>query len=160
MIWDSHAIAAYLVDKYGKDDAIYPKDLFTRARVNQRLFFEAGSLFPKIRAATYSIIFQGGSLPSQEVVDDFHKTFETLENTLQTSLYLVGDNWTIADVSVANSILVSATYAPLDADKYPKTVAWLERVDKNIPHFAEINGTFIQQFQEIVKATAEKNKTK
>lgn len=42
-IWDSNAIIIYLVDKYGKDDSLYPKDLSVRARINQRLFFGAGA---------------------------------------------------------------------------------------------------------------------
>lgn len=33
----------YLVDKYAKDDSLYPKDLTVRARINQRLFFGAGT---------------------------------------------------------------------------------------------------------------------
>lgn len=42
-IWDSNAIIMYLVDKYGKDDSLYPKDLAIRAKINQRLFFGAGT---------------------------------------------------------------------------------------------------------------------
>lgn len=42
---NSHAINAYLVDKYGKDDSLYPKDLKKRGVVNQRLFFNEGIFF-------------------------------------------------------------------------------------------------------------------
>jgi len=44
----SHAISAYLVGKYGKDDALYPKDLQKRAIVDQRLHFDTGVLFPRL----------------------------------------------------------------------------------------------------------------
>lgn len=40
VLWDSHAITAYLVDKYGKDDTLYPKDLQKRGTVNQRLHLD------------------------------------------------------------------------------------------------------------------------
>lgn len=46
VLWDSHAIMGYLVEKYGKDDKLYPKDLRKRAIVDQRLHFESGVLFP------------------------------------------------------------------------------------------------------------------
>lgn len=48
-IWDSHAIATYLIGKYAEDDSLYPKDLYTRAVINQRLHFESGVLFPAVR---------------------------------------------------------------------------------------------------------------
>ncbi|KAJ8954080.1 hypothetical protein NQ318_004385 [Aromia moschata] len=41
-IWDSHAINAYLTGKYGKDDALYTKDLQKRAVVDQRMYFDCG----------------------------------------------------------------------------------------------------------------------
>lgn len=48
-IWDSHAINAYLVGKYGKDDSLYPKDLAKRAIVDQRLHFDSGMIFNWLR---------------------------------------------------------------------------------------------------------------
>lgn len=46
VIWDSHAINAYLVGKYGKDDSLYSKDLKKRAVIDQRLHFDSNVLFP------------------------------------------------------------------------------------------------------------------
>lgn len=43
--WDSHAINAYLVTKYGKDDSLYPKDPYKKAVVDQRLHFDSGAFF-------------------------------------------------------------------------------------------------------------------
>ena len=42
---ESRAAAAYLVNKYGKDDSLYPKDAETRARVDQRLYFDMGVFY-------------------------------------------------------------------------------------------------------------------
>ena len=44
----SHAIVTYLVDKYANNDSLYPKDLKTRATVNQRLFFN-NVIFLRVR---------------------------------------------------------------------------------------------------------------
>lgn len=156
ILWDSHAIVAYLSDKYGKDDSLYPKDLYTRARVNQRLFFDASSLFPKVRGATYPIFFGKSGLPSQDKIDEIHKTYEHLEKFLATDPYLVGDQYTIADIAVANTVFVSAIYAP--TEKYPKISAWLKRVDSNVPHFAEINGDTVNTLRGMVHAKVEQNK--
>lgn len=53
-IWDSHAINAYLVDKYGNNDSLYPKNLVKRAIVNQRLHFDSGVLEARLRAIVVS----------------------------------------------------------------------------------------------------------
>lgn len=48
MIWDSHAINGYLVNKYGKDDSLYPREYKKRAIVDQRLHFDNGVLFTRL----------------------------------------------------------------------------------------------------------------
>lgn len=58
VLWDSHAIAAYLVGKYGKDDSLYPKDLQKRALVDQRLHFESGIIFACVRSIVVSEILK------------------------------------------------------------------------------------------------------
>ena len=50
---ESRAIAAYLVNKYGADDKLYPKDAETRARVDQRLYFDMG-VFYKVWAGHWA----------------------------------------------------------------------------------------------------------
>lgn len=55
VLWESRAIATYLADvKYPNGNALYPKDVQKRAVVNQRLQFDAGVLYPRIRSICVS----------------------------------------------------------------------------------------------------------
>jgi glutathione S-transferase len=48
VICDSHAICCYLIEKYAKNDGLYPKNNLTlRTVINDRLFFDASFLFPR-----------------------------------------------------------------------------------------------------------------
>lgn len=51
----SRAIITYLVEKYAKDDSLYPKDVNKRALVLQRLFFDATVLYQRFADAFVSI---------------------------------------------------------------------------------------------------------
>lgn len=57
IIWDSHAILAYLVNKYAKGSSLYPKDCERQAIVDQRLHFDSGVLFPILCNVAVSFIF-------------------------------------------------------------------------------------------------------
>lgn len=49
ILWNSHAITPYLVDKYAKDDSSYPKDIYKRKTVNQRLHLNNSIITPILR---------------------------------------------------------------------------------------------------------------
>jgi len=51
----SHAIASYLVRSYASDDSLYPQDPKQKAVVDQRLYFDAGILFRRLRDICVSI---------------------------------------------------------------------------------------------------------
>lgn len=158
VIWDSHTICAYLVDKYGKDDELYPKDLQLRAKCNQRMFFDAASLFVRFRDCNYDIFIKGGKEPGQEKLEHFGKSYDILESFLKTDPFLVGDTLTIADITVAITILSMEYYVPIKADKYPKIVAWLKRTKDSTPVFDEVNADIIPKLNGLISTYLEKNK--
>lgn len=156
-IGDSHAISIYLIEKYAKDDKLYPKDLLKRTRVHQRLFFDASSLFVRLRDCSAAIFRGGATEIGPEKLTPIVASLELLESTLVDS-YLTGNDWTLADISVANTILAMEIYYPVDAAKLPKVHAWLQRVNKNIPHFAETNGPHIENYRALIQQFLQKNK--
>lgn len=141
IIWDSHAICAYLVDRYAKDDKLYPKDLQLRAKCNQRLFFDASTLCERLRDAQVAIfLIKGAVAVPDEKIDSIYNAYNILEAFLESDPFLVGENLTIADISAAVNILALELFIPLKADEHSKIRAWLDRVKEMAPVLGEING--------------------
>ncbi|XP_032590727.1 glutathione S-transferase 1 [Drosophila grimshawi] len=150
-IWDSHAIMSYLVNKYGKDDSLYPKDLVKRARVDQRMHFESGVVFgDAFRSVTKIILFGGMTVVPKERIEAIIQVYDFLEAFLKDHDYMAGDQLTIADFSLISSISSLDIYAPIDSAKYPKLSAWVKRLAK-LPYYGE-NSQGLQQFAAVVKS--------
>lgn len=161
IVWDSHAIATYLIDKYAENDTLYPKDLRIRARCNQRLFFNNGILFPRFRTIS-KLIFSGSDSFPDEFVESIQSTYKTLTAFLETDPFLVGTQLTIADIYVCVLITcLSSTVTPVTADdQYPEIVAWMARIKEEIPFFDEMNEQYVNEFNEIIVAKMNSNGTK
>ncbi|KAJ8954081.1 hypothetical protein NQ318_004386 [Aromia moschata] len=69
VVWDSHVINAYLTQKYGKNDSLYPKDLLKRAVVDQRMYFDCGVLFVRLRSAVLPVLKQGAKAIAKDAAD-------------------------------------------------------------------------------------------
>lgn len=55
VLWESHAITPYLVEKYGKDDLLYPKNVQKRGTVNQRLHLDNSTILPLLKRVVVRI---------------------------------------------------------------------------------------------------------
>lgn len=145
----------YLIEKYAKDDKLYPKDLVKRARINQRLFFDAGSLFVRLRDCIGSVFLNG--FIKDGYIAHIAASLDLLESTFVDS-YLTGNDWNLADISLANSIRAIEIFYPVDVAKLPKVHAWLQLVSTNIPYFTETIGTNIDTLRGLVQQALKKNK--
>ncbi|KAJ8732161.1 hypothetical protein PYW08_014891 [Mythimna loreyi] len=147
---DSHAIMAYLVDTYGKDDSWYPKDVKKRALVNQKLFFNISILFPRIRNITYPLIIEGNKNIDPKRYDDIAEAYGFVEEFLSRTTYLAADHITIADVAALSSMTTLEALLPIDAKKYPKTTAWLTNL-KNTSFSKNQNESRATALAELIK---------
>lgn len=156
-IWDSHAINPYLISKYGKDDSLYPKDLYTRAVIDQRLHFDNGVLFPRFGALVRPIFFENKTEWDPAAVEQIKETFQFLEIFLGDNDYLAGQQLTIADLSIIATVSSIMSNKLFKLDEYPKIDAWIKRMEK-LPYFHEINTKALEHGAQIFKAKLEANK--
>lgn len=150
-IWDSHAIMAYLVRRYGKDDALYPKDFIKRAIVDQRLHFETGVLFQGCLRNIALPIFYGNELEVPRAkIDAIYEAYDFLEAFLADQPYLCGQSITLADFSNISTVSSFLGLAPIDGAKYPKLKAWVGRMSQ-IPDYKQLNGYGAQMLVDMFK---------
>lgn len=127
-LWESRAIMVYLVEKYAKNDALYPKDPQERALINQRLYFDMGTLFRSFADYYYPQIFQ--KLPANE--EQFKKiqdSFGLLETFLKDSSFVAGDSQSLADISILSSVS-TFDVAGFAVKDYSNVQRWYEQAKK------------------------------
>lgn len=133
-IADSHAIAAYLCEKYGKNDHLYPKDLLKRALIDSRLHFDSGHLFCRMRFLFEPIwVLKSTELP-EERVNYIQTSYDIMERFLAKTPYLCGDELTIADLCCVATISSIIRIIPLVPIKHAKLIEWTQRMTQ-LPYY-------------------------
>ena len=138
---DSSVICAYLEKRF-PTPALYPSDPYDYARALWFEEFMDGGVTPVLGPKVFfplvlKPLFSGGQAPDAETEAIAKKTFEEdaaplfdyLEKQLGDREYFVGNQITIADISVAAELVNTrhAGFAPA-RKKFPKLRAFLERM--------------------------------
>lgn len=134
-LWESRAIVTYLVEKYGKDDSLYPKDPLKRALVNQRLYFDMGTLYQRLAEKYYPLLFdkfKGRIIPDSDA--NLKEAVEFLNTFLNGEQFVAGPTFTVADISTLATVSTLITCG-FDISPYPNVVAWFERVKAIAPGY-------------------------
>ncbi|XP_058450650.1 glutathione S-transferase 1 isoform X1 [Malaya genurostris] len=128
-LWESRAIMIYLVEKYGKNDQLYPKDPQKRALVNQRLYFDMGTLYQRFGDYYYPQIFEGASA-NPENYKKIGEALQFLNTFLEGQQFVAaGDAPSLADISVLAS-LATFEVAGYDFSAFKNVKDWYDRIQK------------------------------
>ncbi|KAL3275753.1 hypothetical protein HHI36_020498 [Cryptolaemus montrouzieri] len=145
IIWDSHAILIYLVDKYAKNDSLYPKDFVKRTIVNQLLFLET-SIFNKLIGVLKQIFFGKENEITDSQKESIVDSFESIERILEGKKFLGGQEVTIADISLLTTLTAGDV---VDLKKFTKIAYWLKNMEA-LPFF-ESNASAIKIDAKVIK---------
>lgn len=151
VVWDSHAIGPYLATVYGKDPGFYPRDPKQRAVVDQRLYFDCGTLYPRIRAICFPILFLGEDQIFDEHKQPLEEALGYLDVFLEGNDFVAGNKLTVADCSLVASVS-SIVAVGWDVTPYGNVKNWLARCALTIPNYAEANQTGANEFGKAVKS--------
>lgn len=160
IVFESHAIAAYLWEKYANDSKLYSSDNLQRARINALLHFDTGYLFRHFDHLYYEIYDYGVTEVPAKSVKNMQKCWSIMENFLNNGTFLCGNDMTIADISCIATLTSMDSFSPIESSKYPKLVEWVKTM-RGMP-FYEHNKEGAELVQKIMweKMTANKTATK
>ncbi|MDF0534709.1 glutathione S-transferase family protein [Shewanella sp. A32] len=130
---ESNAIINYLA--YGS--ALLPAEPFALAKVQQWQFFEQYSHEPYIAVARFIAKYLGLPAERRSEYDakqkGGHKALVVMQQQLQCTPFIAGDNLTTADISLFAYTHV-ADEGGFSLEHYPAIDAWLDRI-KALPDF-------------------------
>lgn len=147
-LWESRVICTYLIEKYAKDDSLYPKDPQKRALINQRLYFDMGNMYHSFAEYLYPQCF-GGAPADPSKLEKIDETMDLLEKFLDGQNYVAGSSLTVADLCLACSVS-NLSVIDYNMSKYKNTQKWLERIKSEAPSYEETNGEGLKAFKGMV----------
>jgi glutathione S-transferase len=132
-LWESNAILNFLAD----GSEFLPTEPRLRTQVLQWQFFEQYSHEPYIAVARFIQFYLGLPQERQEEYKKLHKggykALKVMERQLQLTPYLVGDQFSIADVALYAYTHV-AHEGGFELEAYAGVQAWLARVASHPKH--------------------------
>ncbi|KAH8416621.1 hypothetical protein KR009_004762, partial [Drosophila setifemur] len=136
VIWESRAIVVYLVEQYGKKDSpLYPEDPQKRALINQRLYFDMGTLYDSF-AKYFFPLLRTGKPGSQESLDKVNNAFGFLNTFLEGQDYVAGSELTVADIVILATVSTTEM-VDFDLSKFPNVDRWYKNAQKVTPGWDE-----------------------
>ncbi|MHA6493654.1 glutathione S-transferase family protein [Pseudomonas borbori] len=132
-LWESNAILNFLAD----GSEFLPSEPRLRTQVLQWQFFEQYSHEPYVAVARFIQLYQGMPEERREEYHTCHvrghKALKVMEKQLQRTSYLVGEQYSIADIALYAYTHV-ADEGGFDLSAYPAIRAWLARVASHPQH--------------------------
>lgn len=135
---ESKAILIYLVEKYrGENDSLYPKDVNSKALVNEILFIDSSELLPALMGY-YGAKHIHKAEPHDNVVQKLDKTLNMVNHKLENKTYAALGLLTIADFALTSTISLIQVFDSAKLESYTNIKNYYESVVDHIPNFKPI----------------------
>ena len=135
VLTESRAIMQYLAAKKPASDLL-PRDDWARTDVIRWQFWDAAHFSPQLGTFTFQKLIKpwlGLGAPDQAKLDEalvnFHRYAGVLDAHLNGKKYVVGNGLTIADLTLASSMMY-AQQTEVPVAEYPHVQAWFTRISE------------------------------
>jgi len=125
----SNAIILHLAE--GSD--LIPADAYQRARMLEWMFWEQYSHEPYVAVARFQVKYESKPVADLDptLVQHGKHALQRLEDALATSMFLVGEQVSLADVALV-AYTRMAGEGGFSLGDYPEVVAWIARVERRL----------------------------
>ncbi len=141
---ESRAAAAYLVSKYGGDrkNELYPECPEDRCRVDQRMYFDMGTIYKAFGECVYPIMFGTAKEIAEDKLARFHEVMGWVKDYVKEGKFAAGTgHLTLADISFVASFSTIVASGAFDLAAYnPEVNEWFEKCKALIPNYEKANG--------------------
>jgi len=134
-LWESRAIMTYIVDKYAKNDSLYPKDVQKRAIVDQWMQFDLSGLYQAVCDFLFGPTFYNEK-ENPEKGKILKEKLAVTNKQLEGHSYVAGNNLTLADLCVLQSVATCEVYQ-MDMKPYPAINKWHAKLKTQLPFYEE-----------------------
>jgi len=129
VVWESMAINLYLAEKYGKN-SLWPAEPAARADIYKWSFFAMTEVEPHLVTVLRNRVMnppeQRDEKAALAAVEALKAPLNALEGALNGKEYLLGKNFSIADLNVA-AVMSWIPMMKLDLSAWPNVNAWLQK---------------------------------
>uniref|UniRef100_A0A131YF34 Glutathione S-transferase n=1 Tax=Rhipicephalus appendiculatus TaxID=34631 RepID=A0A131YF34_RHIAP len=150
IIYESNAIAYYLLRKYAPKSELYPECVKHRTRIDQVLAAVASTIAPHKMTFIKPLMTEKRKPTSEEVATFEENVLKGFEHLIGDGKFAVGDQFTLADLCLFSSMVGIFEMRFVDKAKYSKLRSYYERVLPEIIGYDEIYKPVITAMQERV----------
>jgi len=145
VITESRAAMTYLVSQY-KPGQLYPACAKKRSQIDQRLYFNIGTLYKRLGDCVYPVCFGQTKTISEEKINALKEALMFANQMTGPCGYVLGNSMTLADVDFMStySTLEACNFINLDCFKNLKM--WADRMKQQIPKYSENCGKGAEAF--------------
>jgi len=130
---ESGAIVEYILERYGEGRLAPPVGSQERARFLQWIHFSEGTAFPPLGIIVWLTLYRDDANRHAALVEDARNRaamgLEFLEHELGRNTYLIGDEFSAADIMVAFTLVAARVLGVLD-ERFSALNAYIARLEK------------------------------
>jgi glutathione S-transferase len=136
VIYESHAILRYLVNKYAPASDLYPQSPEKRGRVDFLLHYDDNTIDKHARGMFYDI-YEGKDMDEKKQ-KGLKEALIILDSFLGQNKYVAGNGLTLADISI-HCTLTFLEPMGVELSPHENVYKWFKALKEELPYYKEIN---------------------
>lgn len=151
---ESRAIARYVAAKYDASGKLYPECAKVRARIDERMCFDMGTLGQRFMEAFYPQFYSGAKKTCPDKLASLREALAWTEDFVAKTGFVAGtDHVTVADLAFfATFSKLKTVEDEVGLRDYKAINAWLARVEAAVPNFDKACGAGAKAEREFLRA--------